>query len=258
MEFRPTQYNYCYLARNCFAAGFILFYTGLEIGSILHLRSQMPWQSENPRLSLYLYITLVCVSLSLGSMSAGLLSLKIGRRHLLLLGIGSVLSGSLIVSCRQILIDSHTSFLIAKVLASYGGGLGSAAAPIYSKSYLVKEMTPNIDLKFACFVPFALVLGLATAISFMRLSDLQNINWWQLQYIGVAVISFIHFLVIALFFPDTPHWYYETNQPLKGDCVIRQIYADPREVIGTKICIKEESSVLGSSPYCLAVSCSKL
>jgi hypothetical protein len=52
MEFRPTQYNYCYLARNCFAAGFILFYTGLEIRSILHL--QMPLHSEDPRLSLYL------------------------------------------------------------------------------------------------------------------------------------------------------------------------------------------------------------
>jgi hypothetical protein len=91
-------------------------------------------------------------------------------------------SASLIVSCRQILIDSHISFLVAKVLASYGGGLGSVAAPIYSKSYLVKEMTPpNIDPKFACFVPFALVLGLATAISVLRLSELQGIKWWQLQ-----------------------------------------------------------------------------
>jgi hypothetical protein len=126
-----TKFNYLYLMKNCLAAAFTLYYLGLEIGSILHMKSQMILRN-NPELSVFLYISTIFVSLTLGSLSVRPLTPTLGRRHLLVLSISCVLSGSLIVSSRQIMIGNPVSFFIAKIATCYGCGVGSATAPIFS------------------------------------------------------------------------------------------------------------------------------
>mmetsp|Transcript_19796 Transcript_19796/g.36507 ORF Transcript_19796/g.36507 Transcript_19796/m.36507 type:complete len:460 (+) Transcript_19796:9614-10993(+) len=241
-----SKYNNVYLLKNCFAAGFSLFYIGVEISSILYMESQM-FIRQNPALARFVYIATMMSCLTLGSMTVRPLSKKLGRRHLLMAGLVCILTGNLII-----IIDSPISFFIAKIVACYGGGICSATAPIY-----IKEMSPvAIGLRTGGVMPFSFVLGLAIAVSFATLdtTHFDGILWWQIQYIVISCICFIHLLIIMFLIPDTPHWYYENSDQIQGDNVVRSWFKDTEDVIMNKAYVKDEAQTKMQSGRLLVVS----
>lgn len=101
-------------------------------------------------------------------------------------------------------------------------------------------------------MPFSFVSGLASAVGFSNVTS-QGMYWWQVQYIFVAIVSLAHLIGVLCFVPDTPHWYYETNQLLQGNRVVRDFYSNPFDVIGTKAFIKQEAMTVMHSRYSLAI-----
>lgn len=249
------SFNNTYLLKNCFAAGFSLFYIGFEIAAILYMEGRM-FLKSNPNLSRFVYIGSMMACLTLGSLSVNPLSLKLGRRHLLILGIGCVLAGSALVRHNKIIINDQFSFFTAKLTISYGGGIGSATAPIYSNLHTVKEMSPReMGLKIGGVMPFSFVLGITVAVA-LGTVELSQPYWWEVEYALIAAVCVVHLVVLIFFIPDTPHWYYENDQAQAGNSVVRMCYRDPLSVISNKAYVKEEAATEISSYKSLAVSAS--
>lgn len=125
--------------------------------------------------------------------------------------------------------------------------------------YVVKESSPReLGLKMGGVMPLSFTLGLVFSVLFgtLRADSLSILQWWNIMYIVVASISLIHLVSLIFFVPDTPHWYYENLEIIKGDEVVRNWYIDTTDVIRNKAYVKDEASTKIWSHRSLAVSAS--
>ncbi|MDW5265975.1 MULTISPECIES: sugar porter family MFS transporter [Acidobacteriaceae] len=192
----------------------------------------------------------------LGSIAAGSLADRYGRRRVLLISavlfaISSIFTGW---------AHSFTSFILWRILGGTAIGLSSNVSPLY-----IAEISPAaIRGRLVSLNQFAIVVGILLA---------QVVNWriarpvvagltatalfhtwnvqlgWRWMFIAVAIPAII-FTITSLFIPESPRWLLTRGRDIDAQRVLRQIggtaYASA-EVASIKSSLTTEAAAEASS-----------
>lgn len=123
-----NDYNNSYLLTVCCLASSAQFATGYELGAVNAVFF------ENTSTYTSIFIVMLLLGLTLGSLSVKFLSLRYGRRALLIVSACMLIVGTALVSFRQDIIHYDASNFIGQFICGFACGIGSTVAPIYSKA----------------------------------------------------------------------------------------------------------------------------
>lgn len=250
-----SDINSAYLIVLCCIASSAQFTTGYELG-----KDNSVFYSYST-LFTAIFIAMLLLGMTLGSLSVKFLSLHFGRRPLLILSALMSIVGTALVRPIQNIINAVPSTFIARFIDGLACGIGSTVAPIYSKAYSVKEITPSeVSGKYGGLNQVFLTAGICVSVSlkFLKFADLGGLLWWQLGYMVLIVINLVRIALLYYVLPDSPHWYFEKGKKELAKNVIRRIIDNPAAVVDKKIEIKEEVRVDPDSHQGILISISKL
>ncbi len=164
-----------------------------------------------------------------GSIAAGSLADRFGRRRILLLSailfaISSVFTGA---------ANSFTAFIAWRIIGGSAIGLSSNVAPVY-----IAEISPAAARgRLVSLNQFAIVVGilLAQVVNWRlarpvpaHLSTAQLLNTWNVQhgwrwmFFAVAIPAVI-FIIASLFIPESPRWLLARHRDKEAQRVLTQI-----------------------------------
>ena len=164
-----------------------------------------------------------------GSIAAGSLADRFGRRRILLLSavlfaVSSALTGA---------AHSFTAFIVWRIVGGSAIGLSSNVAPIY-----IAEISPAaMRGRLVSLNQFAIVVGilLAQVVNWRlaqpvpaHLSAVQLLNTWNVQHgwrwmFFAVVVPAAIFIVASLFIPESPRWLLAHHRDQDAQRVLTQI-----------------------------------
>ena len=163
-------------------------------------------------------VSCILIGCMAGSAFSGIISRKYGRKKALMFAAIIFFLSS--VGCA--FSDTHTIFIIFRMIAGVSVGAASALAPIY-----IAEVSPAEHRgKLLTINLIAIVLGQTSA--FFSNYALQNVggenNWrWM---IGVMAIPSFLFLFFLFFVPESPRWLVEANKDNEALKVLRRLNSE--------------------------------
>jgi len=163
-------------------------------------------------------VSCILIGCMAGSAFSGIISRKYGRKKALMFAAIIFFLSS--VGCA--FSNTHTIFIIFRMIAGVSVGAASALAPIY-----IAEVSPAEHRgKLLTINLIAIVLGQTSA--FFSNYALQNVggenNWrWM---IGVMAIPSFLFLFFLFFVPESPRWLVEANKDNEALKVLRRLNSE--------------------------------
>jgi len=163
-------------------------------------------------------VSCILIGCMAGSAFSGIISRKYGRKKALMFAAVIFFLSS--VGCA--FSNTHTIFIVFRMIAGVSVGAASALAPIY-----IAEVSPAKHRgKLLTINLIAIVLGQTSA--FFSNYALQNVggenNWrWM---IGVMAIPSFLFLFFLFFVPESPRWLVEANKDHEALKVLRRLNSE--------------------------------
>lgn len=224
---QSRKYRLSYLVPAVLSATLNSFLCGYQIGVFNtcqnNVAHSLNWGSHKTVL-ISVMTMLMPLGAMLGSMTAGLVANRLGRKWGMLLTCGiMVLSAGLNV------ITSSYSFGLARFLGGIVAGMGSTIPPVF-----VKEIVPvEISGVLGSLVQFQITLGIVVSyamgipLPYHDYGDYEMNQWWRALFLlPIPIAGFQALLLLLYVRMDTPVWLYEHNRPNEAEKHIRRIYTE--------------------------------
>ena len=180
------------------------------------------------------YVSCALVGTIIGTLLAGVLSDKYGRKEMLL--VSAVLFGLSAFGC--MLSESFQSLIAYRLIGGVGVGLASILSPLY-----ISEIAPaKIRGSLVSLYQFAITLGILVAYFanswFLGISNsdvfvnsdstFQKIfvsEVWRIM-LGSETVPTLLFLVLLFFIPKSPRWYLSKDKTDKAERILIKIVGE--------------------------------
>lgn len=175
-----------------------------------------------------------------GAISAGYLSMKIGRKYSLIISAILFTLSAWGSGLPAFLPESVTLLVVFRILGGLGIGIASMCAPMY-----IAEIAPSEKRgSLVTFYQLAIVIGffivfLVTYAIGNNLSVEENIAFGWRRMFWSELIPSISFLVLLFFVPKSPRWLYLMRRPEEGYVTLVKIH-------GPELAKKEASQIQDS------------
>jgi SP family xylose:H+ symportor-like MFS transporter len=160
-----------------------------------------------------------------GALSAGYLSMKIGRKYSLIISAVLFTISAWGSGLPSFLPDSVSLLVVFRIIGGLGIGIASMSAPMY-----IAEIAPSHRRgTLVTFYQLAIVIGffvvfLVTYFIGDKLSVAENISFgWRRMFWSELIPSSL-FLVLLFFVPKSPRWLYLMQRPEEGYSTLLKIH----------------------------------
>ncbi|AFU68447.1 D-xylose proton-symporter XylE [Psychroflexus torquis ATCC 700755] len=160
-----------------------------------------------------------------GALSAGYLSMKIGRKYSLIISAALFTISAWGSGLPSFLPDSVSLLVVFRIIGGLGIGIASMSAPMY-----IAEIAPSHRRgTLVTFYQLAIVIGffvvfLVTYFIGDKLSVAENISFgWRRMFWSELIPSSL-FLVLLFFVPKSPRWLYLMQRPEEGYGTLLKIH----------------------------------
>ncbi|PKG41088.1 sugar porter family MFS transporter [Psychroflexus sp. MES1-P1E] len=160
-----------------------------------------------------------------GALSAGYLSMKIGRKYSLIISAVLFTISAWGSGLPSFLPDSVSLLVVFRIIGGLGIGIASMSAPMY-----IAEIAPSHRRgTLVTFYQLAIVIGffvvfLVTYFIGDKLSVAENISFgWRRMFWSELIPSSL-FLVLLFFVPKSPRWLYLMQKPEEGYSTLLKIH----------------------------------
>jgi SP family xylose:H+ symportor-like MFS transporter len=175
-----------------------------------------------------------------GALSAGYLSMKIGRKYSLIISAALFTISAWGSGLPSFLPDSVSLLVVFRIIGGLGIGIASMSAPMY-----IAEIAPSHKRgTLVTFYQLAIVIGffvvfLVTYFIGDKLSVAENISFgWRRMFWSELIPSSL-FLVLLFFVPKSPRWLYLMQRPEEG-------YGTLLKIHGSELAKKEARQIQDS------------
>ncbi|MBB2200337.1 sugar porter family MFS transporter [Gluconacetobacter tumulisoli] len=155
---------------------------------------------------------------ALGSIMAGRISFRFGRRRALLGASLLFLAGALVCALAQ----SITMLIVGRIMLGIAVGIAAFAAPLY-----ISEVTLEA-VRGAMVSFYQLMVTLGIFLAYMTDSLLSYGGHWRWM-LGLMAVPAALFCAGCLFLPDSPRWLMMRGEKSRASQVMRYLRADPVE-----------------------------
>lgn len=181
-----------------------------------------------------------------GAIVAGPLSIKIGRKHSLIISAVLFTLSAWGSGLPSIFPESVTLLVVFRIIGGLGIGIASMNAPMY-----IAEIAPsNIRGRMVTYYQLAIVIGffvvfLATYFIGNSLTEAENIQiGWRKMFWSELIPSFL-FLILLFFVPKSPRWLALKGKNDEALLVLKKIHNDEqanKEIFAIQQSLKEDES----------------
>lgn len=199
------------------------------------------------------YVSCALVGTIIGTMLAGVLSDRYGRKEMLI--VSGILFGLSAVGC--MLVNDFSYLIMYRLIGGVGVGIASILSPLY-----ISEIAPaGIRGRLVSLYQFAITLGILVAYFtnawFLDLSLSGTFNTtgeaahrifvdevWRIM-LGSEIVPAFLFLFLLLFIPKSPRWLLSKGQEDKAELILATIVGKTeaaRELTVHRANLKKESS----------------
>ena len=221
------QYRLSYLVPAVLCATLNSFLCGYQIGVFNtcqnNVAHSLNWGSDKTAL-ISVMTMLMPIGAMLGSMTAGLVANRLGRKWGMMLTCSiMLLSGGLNV------ITNSISFGIARFLGGIVAGMGSTIPPIFVKEIVPLEISGVLGSLVQFQITFGIVVSYAMGIPlpWHNYGDYTMNEWWRALFLLPIPIALLQALLLLLFVRlDTPVWLYDHNRVNEAERHLRRIYVE--------------------------------
>jgi len=175
-----------------------------------------------------------------GALSAGYLSMKIGRKYSLIISAALFTISAWGSGLPSFLPESVSLLVVFRIIGGLGIGIASMSAPMY-----IAEIAPSHKRgTLVTFYQLAIVIGffvvfLVTYFIGDKLSVAENIAFgWRRMFWSELIPSSL-FLVLLFFVPKSPRWLYLMQRPEEG-------YGTLLKIHGSELAKKEAFQIQNS------------
>lgn len=175
-----------------------------------------------------------------GALSAGYLSMKIGRKYSLIVSAILFTISAWGSGLPSFLPESVTLLVTFRIIGGLGIGIASICAPMY-----IAEISPSHKRgRLVTFYQLAVVVGffivfLATYFIGKNLSVEENIAFGWRRMFWSELIPSVLFLILLFFVPKSPRWLYLMKRAEEGFGTLAKIH-------GTELAKKEAAQIQDS------------
>ena len=175
-----------------------------------------------------------------GALSAGYLSMKIGRKYSLIISAALFTISAWGSGLPSFLPESVSLLVVFRIIGGLGIGIASMSAPMY-----IAEIAPSHKRgTLVTFYQLAIVIGffvvfLVTYFIGDELSVAENIAFGWRRMFWSELIPSILFLVLLFFVPKSPRWLYLMQRPEEG-------YGTLLKIHGSELAKKEAFQIQNS------------
>ncbi|HET8735011.1 MAG TPA: sugar porter family MFS transporter [Pricia sp.] len=177
------------------------------------------------------YVSCALVGTIIGTLMAGVLSDRYGRKEMLI--VSAILFGLSAIGC--MLADSFNFLVIYRFIGGIGVGIASILSPMY-----ISEIAPaQIRGRLVSLYQFALTLGILVAYFanawFLELSTsnvfqdsgstVQKImvdEVWRIM-LGSEILPAVLFFILLFSIPKSPRWYLSKSQEAKAEKILTKM-----------------------------------
>ncbi len=192
---------------------------GLDIGVISGV---LPWLDKDwdtTTKDKETIVSVILIGAFFGSIGAGYVSQKIGRKRTMLISavifaIGAVLSG---LSTTPIMMECIRFFLGIAI------GIASFTAPLY-----LSECAPQ-GIRGALISMYQLMITIGILAAFISDTLLGYGGHWRLM-LGIIALPAIIMFIGILFLPESPRWLYLAGKKSDSERVLLKLRGNPKEV----------------------------
>ncbi|ACI52838.1 sugar transporter [Gluconacetobacter diazotrophicus PA1 5] len=163
-------------------------------------------------------VSSMMVAATVGSVVAGRISFRFGRRRALLGASLLFLAGSMICA----LAPSITVLIVGRVLLGLAVGIAAFAAPLY-----ISEVTAEA-VRGAMISFYQLMVTLGIFLAYVTDSVLAYGGHWRWM-LGLMAVPAALFCAACLFLPDSPRWLMMRGERSRASQVMRYLRPDPAE-----------------------------
>lgn len=211
---------------------------GLDIGVISGV---LPWLDKDWKTTTEdkeVIVSVILIGAFFGSILAGYISKKLGRKKTLLISavifaVGAVLSG---LSTTTLMMESVRFFLGIAI------GIASFTAPLY-----LSECAPQ-SIRGALISMYQLMITIGILVAFVTDTLLGYGGHWRLM-LGIIAIPAVIMFIGILFLPESPRWLYLIGRKTDSERVLKKLRGNDNEVkkelAEIHEALKEDSKVSG-------------
>ncbi|WP_130731899.1 sugar porter family MFS transporter [Komagataeibacter xylinus] len=188
--------------------------TGVIAGALRFIGTDF---NASPRTQEWIVSSMMAAA-AVGSLIAGTISFRFGRRRALLGSSILFLAGSLISA----LAPSVTVLIIGRIFLGFAVGIAAFTAPLYISEVSAVAQRGSM---IACY---QLMMTGGIFLSYVTDGVLANGAHWRWM-LGLMTVPATVFLIGCLFLPDSPRWLMMRGEKLRARTVMRYLRPSPQQ-----------------------------
>jgi MFS family permease len=163
----------------------------------------------------------------LGGIVSGPLTVKFGRRKILL--VGDIIS---LVGVGLTMFASYEAIIIGRILEGITVGLNSSIASIYTSEMIPTEIRGKAGIVNMTVMNFGMIIAVALGYLVPRAIEVGEVNnMWRVVYLVAALFPLIR-IILFIFFQthETPAFLVSKEKNEEAAVILRRIYVDEADV----------------------------